>query len=165
MKVLYPNEPLGIIQTVVVTPELLEIARQLHTQDNRMTSHAQFLVQSRKRVYGMDCEYADEEDIVWLDEDSNEVGSEERNDLEAQFQKALEPHIDCFTRTAFTDHWETVQPFFTETAAQAFIESNKHRHCYEGLRIEVESAYRNPEWQAVRNFLKGLVPPPVTTTS
>ena len=59
----------------------------------------------------------------------------------------------CWVNPAL-DFWETVQPFFTEAGAKAYLEENGHnlRH-YEDVRIYVESAFRNEEWQFVRALL------------
>lgn len=50
--------------------------------------------------------------------------------------------------------WVPIQPFFTEAAAQAFCDAN--RHDYGTLLVYVASGYDNPEWRAVRNALMGV---------
>lgn len=49
------------------------------------------------------------------------------------------------------ERWEPLQMFFTDKAAKEFIARNQ-KH-YKNLRIYVKSGHRNPEWQAIRNFL------------
>jgi hypothetical protein len=57
-------------------------------------------------------------------------------------------------------HWRNstvyvnIQPFFTEKAAQEYINANRHNLVEP--RIYVESGYRNYEWQAVRTLLKTM---------
>jgi hypothetical protein len=85
---------------------LSEIGERIRTQDNRITSHPIFFVESWERK-----------------------------------------------------RWVAIQPFFTETAAQAFIAANRHN--YDELRVFVASGHRNEEWCAVRDALKyGAVSPP-----
>jgi hypothetical protein len=47
-----------------------------------------------------------------------------------------------------------VQPFFSEKAAKAYIEANKHN--LTNPFVYVDTAYRNREWQAVRQVLLQL---------
>ena len=49
---------------------------------------------------------------------------------------------------------KVVQPFFSMKAAQAYIEANSHNLTHP--HVYVGSAYRNKEWQAVREFLLQL---------
>ena len=48
----------------------------------------------------------------------------------------------------------------TNEAAEFWISQNEHRH--NSLEIYVASGFRNPEWQAIRDFLMSLTPAPVT---
>jgi len=129
---------------------LQEIAKLLWTQDNRATAHPIFLVQQRRRTYGFDPQYSDQ--FVWLYEDEcEEVSDEEASTLEAQFQKDYsEP--EGFTRVAYVDTWEFVQPFLTDQAAEAYIEANRHN--LTDPRIYVDSGHRNPEWQLIREHFR-----------
>lgn len=62
-----------------------------------------------------------------------------------------------YTKTAYQDHWENVQPFFTRKGAEEYLRSNKHNlRGIEEPRIFVESAYRNVEWIAIRKMLQTL---------
>lgn len=47
--------------------------------------------------------------------------------------------------------------FFTVEAAEAYIAENQRRHA-EPLYAIIDSGWRNPEWQAVRDFLMSLTP-------
>lgn len=50
-----------------------------------------------------------------------------------------------------------MQPFFTRAGAEHYLEINGHNlRGPEPLRIFVESAYRNAEWQAIRALLLAL---------
>lgn len=43
-------------------------------------------------------------------------------------------------------------PFFTEAAAQAWIDRNQHNY-ERPLRVYVASGHSNPEWKAIRAWL------------
>lgn len=69
---------------------------------------------------------------------------------------------DNYTKTAYQDTWENVQPFFTRAGAEEYLRINGHnlrgRSAKEAPRIYVDSAFRNAEWQAIREMLLGLKP-------
>jgi hypothetical protein len=162
---------------------LVQLGKALATQDNLATASPIFMVQQRRRVYGFDTAYDDGSHTVWLSDESNELS---RADLREMYFAALDHEdpgnrdrqlegwpapgtatdgdIDRFfeehsgdfalTRTAYQDFWDNMQPFFTRAGAEEYIRANSHnlRH----PRVYVESAYRNPEWQAIRVFLEDL---------
>ena len=116
-------------------------------QNNHYTAHPIFLVQQRRRFYGLDPNYCD--NIVWLHEDE---AVEVPADLAAQLERGYnggEP--DGYRRTAYVDTWEFVQCFFTRQAAEDYI--NRQRHNMKDPRVYVDSGHRNPEWQTLRAHL------------
>lgn len=131
---------------------VLRIAENIRTQDNRITAHPIFVVQQRRRLYGMDPSYVD--DVVWLHSDeSYEVSEEDAKRLEAAYRKSRsEP--DGYTRTAYVDSWEFVTACFTEQGCKDYIASNGHN--LKEPRIYAESGFRNREWQVLREFLAAL---------
>jgi len=134
-----------------MTPDqLAAIKQELQTQDNRATANPFYIVQQRRRLYGFDTQWSDD-NVVWLDYDHNEVTDpEELLKLEANYDYCIsEP--EGYTRTGYIDTWEFVQGFLTNKAAQAYIDQNKHR--LTDPRIYVDSLYRNYEMIAVRNML------------
>ena len=148
----------------LIPQALRDIAANLATQDNRCTSDGIWLVQKKVRQTGLDPDYCDR--CIWLDcgNDHSEVTDpaqiERLEELEEKYPLTEDEKVEFgdYLKTGYTDRWETVQPFFTEKAAQRFIDSNAHRHDPGALRIYVDSAYRNPEWMAIRNFLLSLNP-------
>jgi len=58
-----------------------------------------------------------------------------------------------WTRTGFRWRWEFVQAFFTRQAAEEYLQSQAHN--LGEARVYVESAYRNREWQRLRELLLG----------
>lgn len=110
-----------------------------------------FVVQKKQRRYGFDADYCDES--AWIDSEGNEVHGDEAKAMEASYEETgVEP--DDFRRTGVCDAWEFVTLMFTQAAADEFIDRNRHR--YGEMRVYVDSAYRNPEMIAVRNFLSAL---------
>jgi len=134
---------------------IAEIGERLRTQDNAYTRDPMFVVQQRKRIYGMDGDYVDA--FVWITDDADhaEADAEEATKLEAKYENGEE--TPGWIRVAYYESWEFVQPFFTRAGAEAFIAANSHR--LTDPRIEVDTALRNPEWQAVREHLMGMAPP------
>lgn len=126
------------------------IGDRLRTQDNQCTADPVFVVQTRRRLYGVDPQYAvSDVDIAWTDGEC-EASGDERAELEAEYQKSRkEP--EGWHRTGFLDIWDFVAACFTDAAAKAFIESNRHR--MRDPRVFVDSAYRNFEWQAIAAHL------------
>jgi hypothetical protein len=133
--------------------KLCRWGKELYTQDNLSTAHPIFMVQDRKRLYGLDTNYTDH--ISWCYEDEcDEVDSEKAEELEKVYQDTLDEPAG-FRRLGYIDTWENVQPFFTRNGADQYLKVNSHNLSPQA-RVYVESAHRNGEWQAVRGFLARL---------
>ena len=137
-----------------MTAMLLRLKENLKTQDNRITSLPMFVVQSKRRIYGMDTQWADDADVVWTNGDGGECDKEEAAALEKKYQETGEDFFDPCQRTAFIDVWEMATVCFTQAGAEAYIAANGHN--LHEPRIYVESGYRNAEWELVRNHLMNL---------
>ncbi|MCG8435327.1 MAG: hypothetical protein MJA83_14990, partial [Gammaproteobacteria bacterium] len=126
------------------------LAHLLATQDNRITAHPVFVVQQRRRIYGLDTDYSD--NLVWLDDanDCAEIHGELADKLEADYQLTMEEPMD-YHRTGYLDMWEFVTACFTEQGCRDYIDANGHN--LNEPRIYVESAHRNREWQRLREML------------
>lgn len=116
------------------SPFLRDLARQMHTQDNRCTADPFFIVQECIRHYGYDPEYSDR--TVFVDCDGEECAED---DVSA-------------TETGYVDRWEYVTGCFTEQGAKGYIAANSHRH-KGALRIYADSLYRNREMIELRAHL------------
>jgi len=131
-----------------------ENGERIRTQDNRITAEPMFLVQELRRVYGIDTDY--DPKIAWLYADESvEVDADEAARLEATFQQDGNDSPEGFQRAGYHETWEFVTCMFTEGAADLYIAQMKHRHSGP-LRTFVDCAYRNHEWNAVRDFLAAL---------
>lgn len=137
---------------------IIALASRLRTQDSDCTADPIFVVEKASIITGFDTDYCDVENIVWCIEDSQLFsGDSEFLGLEAIYETTgKEP--DDWTRTGFIKQWDLLQPFFTQAAADEFI--SKHGHKYDcELRVSIDSAYRNDEWQQVINWLASIEPP------
>lgn len=133
-----------------------KISAAMKGQDNWGTAHPIFIVQQRCRIYGIDPQWTD--DIVWVC-DGSEM-SEDDPDLPkviAEYEELgdLSPKYENWVRTGYKDTWDFIQPFFSERAAAEYIAANRHN--LKDPRIYVDSAYRNPEWQAIEAVLLSLI--------
>lgn len=128
------------------------ISGLIQTQDNRITSHPIYVVESRKRIYGMDGDYCDKS--VWLHRDGEgEAEDEELEKLEAEYAKANHIPEEC-ERVGYVDTWNFEAICLTSDAAEAYIERNAHNH--DRLRLYVYSGCRSDEWQLVRKMFTDL---------
>lgn len=162
-----PN-PMPVVHLAPIPDALLEISRKLHSQDNQWTSHPMFEVRKRLQIHGVLADYA--ESWVWLDgenrlvTDQTLIDSLDRHVEEHGFDfdysiNDTEKEI-TYRRSYYRTKEVTVDgaTFFTRDAAEAYIKANQKRH-NEELYVFVESGFRNPEWQQVRDFLLSLTQP------
>jgi hypothetical protein len=142
-------------QKLAAPIELRKIGELMRTQDNQYTADATFLVQQLRINTGIDTGYCETNEIVWICEDCMFFEGEDYfHELEKEFRETGVERED-HTRTGFSKHWDFLQLFFTHAAADELI--SKHGHKYDGeLRVSVEGAYRNNEFQTVRNWIMSL---------
>jgi hypothetical protein len=124
-----------------------EMAERLKTQDNACTAEPIFVVQQRKRIYGVDPNYT--EQIVWLDDESFEADKETAQRLEEGYEESGDEPSN-WRRVGYTDEWEFVTVCLTRKGAENFIKSQAHN--LKEPRIYVDSGHRNPEWKALRKY-------------
>jgi hypothetical protein len=112
---------------------LAAIGENIRTQDNRITAHPVFVVQQKRRVWGVSSDYTDSFAYVDSDGGVHQKAGRGRN------------------RVGYLDHWEFVTACFTEKGCQDYLRINGHN--LKEPRIYVESAHRNAEWQLIRAAL------------
>lgn len=128
------------------------VAGLMKDQDNYATKHPMYVVQQRRRIYGMDRNYADHIAFMYEGEEITNTEDPDCNEELEGFKKEFEdPHID---EVGYIETWEFLQPFFSERAALNFIDNNQHR--YEPLRLFVDSGHRNYEWQMIQEILESM---------
>jgi hypothetical protein len=132
---------------------LRKIGILITTQDNRITDQPMFIVQQRRRMYGLDTGYC--ENFIWLcsEDEYNEASAEEADTLEAEYQDTGRVK-DGWQRTGYTDQWEFVTACFTEQGCIDYLKLDGHN--LKEPRIYAEGSYRNDEFRIVRNALIAL---------
>ena len=147
-------EPLrkAMAETRPVTA-LSDLIDRLRTQDNRATANPLFIVQQRRRIYGLDPAYSDTH--VWIDlcNDHDEADEAKHRELDRADQCG-DDYDACWTKTAYIDLWEFVTACFTEAGCERYIEANRHN--LTDPRIYAMSLHRNEEMLAVRAALSHL---------
>jgi len=133
--------------------KLRKIGNLIMTQDNRITDQPMFIVQQRRRMYGLDTGYC--ENFIWLcsEDEYNEASVEEADALEAEYQDTGRAK-DGWQRTGYIDQWEFVTACFTEQGCIDYLKLDGHN--LNEPRIYAEGSYRNEEFRAVRNSLIAL---------
>lgn len=135
---------------------LRDLAQKLQTQDNAFTASPNYCIQERVQVVGIDRDYANDE--AWFN-----CGGEyqQADDKKA---KALDSYYDRYgkyqegwTKLGYEWKWKYIGvSFLTRDAAHSFVASQKHNY-RDGLRVYVDSHYRNREMREVRRLLSGPV--------
>jgi hypothetical protein len=128
-----------------IPEKLIEIGRQLFSQDNRCTANPMFCVQIKVRDSGYDPEYSDETHWVNMSSGDYETVDQEPEDSEG------------WEEFGYKDRWETVMISFTEAGCKQYLEREGHnlkRRAHNGeVEIYVESFGRCSEMIAIREFL------------
>ena len=150
---------------------LKEIQKNMREQDNRITAHPIFVVYDWEKIpanplWVDEFEYADtydeysaigntKEDLInFAKEIELSLPDKEKlKDMEADdlFNYLLEIH-DSLIKNHYIEKRVFVNVFFTEASAERFIKQNKH-HYSDKVHIFVNSLWRNPEMQHVRELL------------
>jgi hypothetical protein len=130
----------------VIDPLIARLPELLTTQDNRITADPMFIVQQKRRIYGLDPDRCD--NVVWLDEtgDYAEASEEEHRQLEQAWEDGEE--TSNWYRCGVMDTWEFVTACLTEQGCKDYLDVNGHN--LNKPRIYAASGYRNAEWIALR---------------
>lgn len=134
--------------------ELAKIGELIRTQDNRITDQPIFIVQQKRRIYGLDDGYSS--DFVWIDGEESYT-EEERAERDAERADDGLPPAE-YRRCGYIDIWEFVTACFTEQGCKDYLRLDGHN--LREPRIYAAGSYRNAEFRAVRSFLMALVPAP-----
>jgi len=156
-----------------------EIGQRIIADDqsnDHCTAYPIFMVQRKRRTWGIDPAYT--ENFTWFHgDDSDELYGADLLAAERFYRshciapKYISDGIaygpghssadfgDCdyyshLRRVGYVDTWENEQPFFTRAGAERYIKENGHN--LREPRIYVECAFRNREWQAMREHLQRI---------
>ena len=137
---------------------LKEIGERLRTQDNRCTTDPCFCVQVLERIGPLQDGHASLTMFhnSWERETYYEDVPDPKRWLELSEMEEQGVLPDYIEMEGYREMWKTVQVCFTLKGAEQHLEINGHnyRHYY-GTQIYVDSFYRNPEMQAIREWLMG----------
>jgi hypothetical protein len=138
------------LDTTVHTHEeeaLRRIGQLVRDQDNRATDAPIFIVEQKRRIYGLSSDYSD--DHVWIDSDGEADPETARELNEAYHSTGQEPA--GWSRTGYADRWEFVTACFTEEGCRQYLAANGHN--LKEPRIFADSSFRNQEFRLVREHL------------
>lgn len=147
--------------------------------DEHCTADALFIVQAKRRVYGMSYEYSYNMAVIhdteiWIspieywddidDDRRSELDIISHNefgdaflDIDEDDQWIILGDIEGHTVIWWNEYWEYVNSHLTRDAAEAFIKRKQHDYKY-GLRIYVESQYLCHEFNAIKEgILSGRI--------
>jgi hypothetical protein len=128
--------------------KLAPIGARIATQDNRCTSLPVFMVEQKRRIWGME----EGDDYEWLETGEWIAASDDEvEDLEEHLLIYGEEKKG-FTRRYYTDIWEFCTACFTEQGCKDYLAANGHN--LNEPRIYVHSGYRNSEWELIRDVIK-----------
>lgn len=114
---------------------------ELGSQDNLDTSDPIYMVQEKRRIYGIVEVYGADGSIFTLDGEEVELDGVEVKEENCE-------------EVFFKDEWVNSQPFLTRKAASEFIERQMHN--LKSPRIYVKSGCHNREWRWLREFLPSI---------
>ena len=143
---------------------LQDIAQDVATQDNAITELPVFIVQQKRRTYGVDSSYTD--DFVWMSKglDPREADAEttaKLNNLQktsCYFDEIVllnNGEETTWIEVGYRDNWEFVTACFTRHGCEDYLRVNGHN--LTNPEIYVASGHRNREWETMRNHLLGMV--------
>ena len=140
------------------TPErMAQIAEHLRTQDNRITAHPIFAVQQKVVDYQIERGEGDGHSWHHVEGDWLEANERTSRRLDALDEDGRADEHGCirgWCRVDYRIRWEFVTACFTEAGCQEFIRVNGHN--LQEPRFYAYSAWRNQEWQDVREHLLSL---------
>lgn len=116
------------------------IGEQIRTQDNLATELPIFYVQSRRRIYGLQTDWSDEQVYLY---DGDEITEWEPNENERVSLRSLDEKgelPDAVSKCGYTDIWITATACFTRKGCEDYLAVNGHNltdpRIYVGSRAE-----------------------------
>ncbi|MCP4489045.1 MAG: hypothetical protein GY820_17290 [Gammaproteobacteria bacterium] len=128
---------------------MLELSRELRTQDNLCTADPIYIVQTRNRIFGMDSLYAD--DYQWVPSGDWESIMDEPEDDDGNPLSEEQAEDAGWEKVYYVTEWVFKTAHLTRKAAERYIES--YRHNLTEPRIYVDSMHRCPEMIRLREIL------------
>ena len=129
--------------------KLKDIAKLLHTQDNRITEQPIFIVQQKVRHWGYDSQYSD--NYAWCDTDNEYIEADEEEALRLDEVEFMCGDTGSWEKIYYNDTWEFVTACFTEQGCKDYLALNGHN--LNEPRIYAEGSCRNEEYRRVRKAI------------
>lgn len=140
--------PREVVLNEVTDAWLASIREALHTQDNRATQMPIFIVEQKRRIFGVSDDYAEHFD--WVDEEQEVISDANlAAQLEEQWQGGDE--TEPYRRIGYVEIYEHVTSCLTEYGCKDYLRRNAHNLIEP--RIYVASGHRNEEWATLRRLL------------
>ena len=154
------------MKTITVTDEqydfLINLSELMQAQDNRITEHPIFCVYQKEKVIKPETHASE---WCWADSDG-ELAEEDVEEKIKEFKEdnpesTLEDEEDILEELGYSKFYYEIndvpvqgQSYFSENAAKRHIELNDYH--YSQPFTFVESAWRNYEWQTIREIILSL---------
>ena len=158
--------------------ELIEIGKEIATQDNMATAHPIFILFNWEQIPTKEDWARSSEDYYYLDHyECEEIGKTKEeminyignSDFLTDEIRGLDPDEIMEKANEYGWNWEKIfyiefkeykNTFFTRKALEKHLESNRHH--YDKPFIYCACLWRNPEMQKIRNYLMNLETTPAT---
>lgn len=139
---------------------LVEMAREVATQDNRCTSKPYFFqIREDHRIHGMDTGYAD--GWAWVDRDDPECSYESGDeDMPDELKEAdeFDDQVGTFVKTYWKKSQTYKGAFLRESSVKDHIRLN-HYH-YSNPVDYLQGAFRNPDLELIFELLATIAGEP-----
>jgi hypothetical protein len=146
--------------------KMIDIGKEIRTQDNRITDSPIFVVEQKVRDYGFSEDYV--EDFEWINDEGETVSEDDVNDILEEHNKDVEEEemvefvdLDDYNceefnlrKVYYKDRWQFVTACFTEKGCEEYLKINEHN--LKEARIYAFGSYRNDEFRSVREYLLKL---------
>lgn len=126
-----------------------EIGDEVWRQDNLATSDPMFIVQQRRRIWGVGFSHTDT--YVWVNCPDDHAIADEEDAVRLDMLESAGEDTGDWAKAGYIDVWDFVTACFTRVGAKKYIAANRHN--LREPRVYVASAYRNEEWNDVRSIL------------
>lgn len=135
---------------------LRQLAERLQTQDNCYTASPNYCIQEYVQVTGIDMDFAPNEGWFNSGDEYQQADDKKAKALDRYYSRH-DKEPEGWTKLGYEWQWKYIGvSFLTRDAAHAFVANQRHNY-RDGLRVYVDSHYRNREMREVRRLLAGPV--------
>jgi hypothetical protein len=132
---------------------LENLAKELRTQDNTITSYPIYVVQQKKEIWGNYNGGGNGIIYFWIDDPEYWWRTkEEAEKAVLEYNQKLDNFDDYIEKIEYIISWEYLTAHLTKKAAELYIKHNSHN--LNELRIYIESQYRCHEFNQLIDIIK-----------